>query len=122
CCSRLARRSEASARAAGGFARTTKSHGGSSGRCRQHSRARRLRLFLSTARFAARREIVNPNRAVRTVFGRASTVKKRSLERAGSANTRPNSAAAVRRFARGNEDPADNEATPGLGAWKRGVS
>jgi hypothetical protein len=61
-------------------------------------------LLRSTARFAARRETVRPRRAAERPVGRARTVKKRSLERAGSANTRPNSAGVCNRWS--GENPA----------------
>src|SRR5690606_5279480 len=54
-------------------------------------------LFLSTARFAALREMASPSRDVPTSLGLASIVKKRSDDRTGSAKTRPNSVEVRRR-------------------------
>ena len=82
----------------------TKSQGGSARWWRNDSRARRLSLFRSTARFAARRETVRPSRAAERPLDRARTVKKRSLERVASANTRPNSAGVCNRWS--GENPA----------------
>src|SRR5690606_36551934 len=69
---------------------TTKSQAGSAFR-RKDSRAIRFSLFLSTARFAALREIARPSRATTASLGLARIVKKRSDDRTGSAKTRPKS-------------------------------
>lgn len=106
CCSRLLRRTALSAVCAPGFARTTKSQAGNARRRRKVSRARRLSRLRSTARFAARREIVRPRRACARPLGLPRMVKKRSVERAGSAKTRPNSAAVCRRC-RGEKPACD---------------
>ena len=74
-------------------------------------------MLRSTARLAARRETVRPRRAVERPFGRARTVKNRSLERAGSANTRPNSAGLCKRWS--GENPAGSGSN---GAPKRNPS
>jgi len=97
CLSRLSRNARRSARSAPERARITKSQGGSCWCIRKLSLASRLSLFRSTARLAARREIVRPSRATERSFGLASTVKYRSLERAGSAKTRPNSVGVCKR-------------------------
>ncbi len=86
------------------FAITTKSQQGNDCCMRKASLARRFSLFLSTALLAARREIVNPSRAIGRAFGLPRIVKKRSLERAGSAKTRPNSFEVCRRCS--GENPA----------------
>jgi hypothetical protein len=57
-------------------------------------------MFLSTDLFAARREIVNPNRALGTVLGRPKIVKYRSDDRAAWLKTRVNSAGLASRLAR----------------------
>ena len=76
---------------------TTKSQVGSSRCMRKDSLASRFNLLRSTARLAARREIVNPSRAMLRAFGRPSTVKKPSAERTESPKTRPKSVELCRR-------------------------
>jgi hypothetical protein len=83
---------------------TTKSQQGNDGCIRKDSLARRFNLFRSTALFAARREIVKPNRACGAALGQPRIVKYRSLERAGSAKTRPNSFELCKRCS--GENPA----------------
>jgi hypothetical protein len=103
CRSRLARSAARSAAAAPARASTTKSNDGRS-RWRKDSRASRFSVLRSTARFAVRRETVRPSRAMGRPLGLARTVKYRSPERSGSANTRPNSAALCNRCS--GEKPA----------------
>ena len=112
CCSRLARSERLSASAAPGFASTTKSHAGRARWRRKASRANRLSRLRSTARFAARREMVRPRRAIARPPGLARMVKKRSVDRAGFANTRPNSAAVCKRCSGVNPSPLGGNAVP----------
>ena len=89
---------------------------------RKDSRARRLSLLRSTARFAARRETVKPSRATARPLERARTVKKRSLERAGSANTRPNSAGECSRWSGENPAVSGSNAAPKRNPLRREAS
>jgi hypothetical protein len=97
---------------ASGLAITTKSQSGSCCCMRKDSRASRFNRFLSTALFAARREIVNPSRGTLRAFGRASTVKKPSDERTASAKTRPNSVEVCRRWRGENPDRVGGNGAP----------
>ena len=92
-----------SAAGASRFAMMTKSHSGSSWH-RNTSRLRRLSRFLAAARLSTFLEIASPRRELSQVPGRARTVKYRSVERTGLANTRPNSAVLVKRCRRGNRE------------------
>jgi hypothetical protein len=67
---------------------------------RKASRAKRLSVFLSTALFAERRDIVKPKRAVPLGPAHPSTVKNRSDERTPVTSTRPNSVELRSRWAR----------------------
>lgn len=107
CPSRLRRKLPDSVAAASGLASTTKSHAGKPVVVRNASRAMRFKRFRSTARFAARREIVRPSLAASASFGRPSTVKNESAERVASAKTRANSAGVWRR--RKYENPLRTE-------------
>lgn len=101
---------------------TTKSQQGNDCCMRKASLARRFSLFRSTALLAARREIVKPSRATGRAFGRPSIVKKRSLDRAGSAKTRPNSFEVCSRCSGENPAGVPGNVAPNPGSLRRQAS